>query len=108
MKPYQPNHRRKVPNTTSDALCPRKATDLPERSNLPIRGPSIKAPQRPAIPPTMWTTPEPAKSMAPDPKRRLPLVRVALAQPSLDHTQCDTMGYTKPVTYDLNQLVRNS
>ncbi|KAF5767575.1 hypothetical protein HanRHA438_Chr14g0635861 [Helianthus annuus] len=46
----------------------------------------------------MWTTPEPAKSMAPESNRRLPLLisREALAQPSADHTQCDTIGYTKP------------
>ncbi|MFS8007097.1 hypothetical protein Hanom_Chr14g01256971 [Helianthus anomalus] len=52
----------------------------------------------------MWTTPEPAKSMAPESNRRLPLLisREALAQPSADHTQCDTIGYTKPA---INQIL---
>ncbi|PKI41381.1 hypothetical protein CRG98_038267 [Punica granatum] len=92
LNPYHPNHNRKDPRTTRDALCPRRTTERPARSNRPIRGPSIKAPQRPAIPPTIWTTPEPAKSMAPEPKRRGPLVRAGLAQPSADQNQWETIG----------------
>jgi len=57
----------------------------------------MRAPQRPATPPTRWTTPEPAKSMTPDPKRSFPDVRPADAHPSGDQNQLDTTGYRKPV-----------
>ena len=49
------------------------------------------------MPPTRWTTPEPAKSMTPDPKRSFPDVRPADAHPSADQNQWDTTGYRKPV-----------
>uniref|UniRef100_J3LZH1 Uncharacterized protein n=1 Tax=Oryza brachyantha TaxID=4533 RepID=J3LZH1_ORYBR len=92
LNPYQPNHSRNVPSTTSDALWPLSATDRPAWSNLPMRGPSMSAPQRPATPPTMWTTPEPAKSITPEPKSRGPDVREAEAHPSADQIQWDTTG----------------
>ena len=38
-----------------------------------MRGPTTSAPAAAAKPPTMWTAPEPAKSMAPRWKRRGPL-----------------------------------
>jgi hypothetical protein len=44
--------------------------------NRPILGPSMRAPHKSAMPPTMWTTPEPTKSMtevrnAPDEKKAI-------------------------------------
>ena len=49
------------------------------------------------MPPTMWTTPEPAKSMTPDPKSSGPDVRLAAAHPSVDQNQWDAMGYMNAV-----------
>ena len=60
---HHPNQRRHVPRTTRVAECPGMSTGLPSLSNLPMRGPIRTQAQNPLKPPTMCTTPEPAKSM---------------------------------------------
>eukprot|EP00181_Compsopogon_caeruleus_P001035 CAMPEP_0184684674 /NCGR_PEP_ID=MMETSP0312-20130426/16276_1 /TAXON_ID=31354 /ORGANISM="Compsopogon coeruleus, Strain SAG 36.94" /LENGTH=69 /DNA_ID=CAMNT_0027138099 /DNA_START=93 /DNA_END=298 /DNA_ORIENTATION=- len=56
----------KVPKVQSVAECPGMGTTLPSASNLPSRGPTMIAPMSPANPPTIWTTPLPAKSRYPE------------------------------------------
>ena len=67
LKPYHPNQRRKVPNTTSAALWPGiGSSTLPvSGSKRPARGPRTAAPIMAEMPPTMCTTPQPAKSITP-------------------------------------------
>mmetsp|Transcript_2664 Transcript_2664/g.4548 ORF Transcript_2664/g.4548 Transcript_2664/m.4548 type:complete len:204 (-) Transcript_2664:712-1323(-) len=67
LNPYQPNQRRTVPSTTKTAECPGMSTGCPLESNRPRRGPTNHAPIMPVKPPTMCTTPEPAKSIMPLP-----------------------------------------
>mmetsp|Transcript_60082 Transcript_60082/g.173252 ORF Transcript_60082/g.173252 Transcript_60082/m.173252 type:complete len:207 (-) Transcript_60082:829-1449(-) len=62
LKPYQPNHRTNVPQTTSGALCGLNRCGASQR---PARGPATMAPARPTTPPQMWITLLPAKSKAP-------------------------------------------
>ena len=88
---YQPNHKKNEPSMTRDALWPRKVMDLPSWSNWPTRGPSINAPHKPTMPPTMWNTLEPAKSMTPELNKRSS-IWVGLAQLSLGWNQCETIG----------------
>mmetsp|Transcript_5566 Transcript_5566/g.15761 ORF Transcript_5566/g.15761 Transcript_5566/m.15761 type:complete len:207 (-) Transcript_5566:404-1024(-) len=93
LKPYQPNHRMKVPSTTRGAECPGMSTALPSESKRPMRGPTSQAPMRPATPPVMCTTPLPAKSIMPTSSSgELLRVLKAPSQPSVDHTQCTTTG----------------
>ncbi len=61
------------------------ARGLPSAPYLPMRGPRMAAPTRAATPPTMWTTPEPAKSVYG--------VSSSESQPP-PHTQWTTIGYT--------------
>ncbi|KAL8137218.1 hypothetical protein V2J09_003219 [Rumex salicifolius] len=98
LNPNQPNQRRKVPRTTRAALWALMGTGLPLASKRPTRGPSMREPQRPATPPTRWTTPLPAKSMAPEPKRGSD--EAGLRRPAGDQTQWATTGYTKPEMND--------
>lgn len=63
LKPYQPNHSSTVPSTTRVAEWPGMSTGLPLLSKRPMRGPTKMQPHMPLMPPTMCTTPEPAKSM---------------------------------------------
>mmetsp|Transcript_17183 Transcript_17183/g.43430 ORF Transcript_17183/g.43430 Transcript_17183/m.43430 type:complete len:215 (-) Transcript_17183:539-1183(-) len=66
LKPYQPNARTPVPSTISVLLCPSSSLGLPvSGSNLPMRGLRKMAPVSAATPPTMCTTPDPAKSRTP-------------------------------------------
>ena len=86
LKPYQPSHRMKTPSAPIGRLCPGNAftfVTLPVLSftNLPIRGPSIAAPIRAEIPPTMWMQLEPAKSWKP----------IWESQPP-PHVQCASIG----------------
>mmetsp|Transcript_104798 Transcript_104798/g.197501 ORF Transcript_104798/g.197501 Transcript_104798/m.197501 type:complete len:206 (-) Transcript_104798:10-627(-) len=60
LKPYQPNHKMKVPSTTKWALDGLKSSGCSQR---PLRGPSTAAPVRAPMPPTKCTMPEPAKSL---------------------------------------------
>merc|ERR1740127_298341 len=62
LKPYQPNHKMNVPNTTSGVLCGSKFSSLSKR---PFRGPTTMAPTRAPTPPVMCTMPLPAKSLKP-------------------------------------------
>ena len=89
LKPYQPNHRMKVPSTTRLALWPGIGFTLPA-SNRPMRGPSTVAPASAAAPPTMCTTPQPAKSTTPMPS--IGSLEKAESQPSLLQIQCTTTG----------------
>ncbi|OAY83916.1 hypothetical protein ACMD2_23861 [Ananas comosus] len=78
LKPYHPNQRRKVPRTTSEALCPRRATGARRGRSARCAGPSIRAAQSPARPADHVDHPEPAKSITPDLNRRAsPAVRDA-------------------------------
>ena len=69
LKPYQPNQRIKQPRAPIVRLCPGIAFTLISPSlvltNLPIRGPTILAPIRAQIPPTMWIAHEPERSWKP-------------------------------------------
>ena len=70
LNPYQPSQRMKTPSAPIVRLCPGKAlifVTFPSASftNLPILGPSILAPIKAEIPPTMWIAQEPAKSWKP-------------------------------------------
>ena len=62
LKPNQPNSRMNVPSMAIGMWCPGRARGLPSAPNLPMRGPSTVAPARAATPPTVCTTPLPAKS----------------------------------------------
>ncbi len=53
------------PMTTSVVLCPLMSLTRPSSVKRPTRGPMMAAPHSPATPPSMCTTPLPAKSMAP-------------------------------------------
>ena len=53
LKPYHPTQRINVPKTTNEALCPGIATTRPSGPNLPVLGPTIIAPIKPATPPVM-------------------------------------------------------
>ena len=61
-KTTHPNHKKKNPRVTSTVEWPGMLLGLPFSSNRPIRGPRITAPTNAPVPPTMCTTPEPAKS----------------------------------------------
>ena len=54
LKPYQPNHREKVPSTTNGRLWISNSSGFSKR---PLRGPKIIVPIKPATPPVKWTTP---------------------------------------------------
>ena len=67
LNPYQPSHRINTPSAPSARLCPGNALTFvmfPFLSfvNLPILDPSIFAPIRAELPPTIWIAQEPAKS----------------------------------------------
>ncbi len=51
--------RNEIPTGT---VCPSMRFAVPSIWNLPKRGPRTAAPTNAAVPPTMWTTPLPAKS----------------------------------------------
>ena len=69
LNPYQPNHKMNTPSAPIGILCPGKAFTFIEPSaffvNFPMRGPTIAAPIKAQIPPTMWIQFEPAKSWNP-------------------------------------------
>ena len=65
LKPNQQNQRMNTPSAAAVRLWPKMARGFPFLSYLPIRGPSIVAPMRAQMPPTMWTQVEPAKSWKP-------------------------------------------
>ena len=94
LKPYQPSQRIIVPSTWSTCEWPRMWIAGPRRpltviAKRPRRGPMIAAPTRAAVPPTAWTTPEPAKSMTPLRKASgLPTD----SHPASHHTQWTTTG----------------
>ena len=98
MKPYQPTQRKKVPKTTNGMEWPLMGPGF-SPAKRPMRGPSTAAPMPAAAPPTMCTTPQPAKSTTPtfSHAARLPVAFQALSQPVPLQTQCTTTGYTKPV-----------
>ena len=81
LKPNHPKNKIKVPRTTIERLCPEMAFGVPSELNLPILGPSIIAPASATYPPIPCTTPEPAKSSAPN----------SLNQPP-PHSQCPYIG----------------
>ena len=62
LNPNQPMRRMKQPMMAKGMLWPGMAFTEPSLLNLPMRGPTTLAPTSAAVPPTMWTTPEPAKS----------------------------------------------
>merc|ERR1711916_59126 len=69
-------------------------------SKRPRRGPTMIAPSMPDRPPTMCTTPEPAKSIMPTLLKTgspVPGPLNAEIQPLVSHTQCTTTGYTHEV-----------
>src|SRR5438067_9643143 len=67
LKPIHPTRRTNVPRTAIGRWWPGIALGDPSLLNLPIRGPSIFAPQNAATPPIACTTPDPAKSSDPCP-----------------------------------------
>jgi hypothetical protein len=62
LKPNQPNSRMNVPSIAIGMWWPGRARGVPSLAYLPMRGPRTIAPASAAAPPTMCTTPEPAKS----------------------------------------------
>ena len=62
LKPNQPNSRMKQPSMAIGMWWPGSVLADPSLLNLPMRGPSTMAPASAATPPTVCTTPEPAKS----------------------------------------------
>mmetsp|Transcript_7810 Transcript_7810/g.24871 ORF Transcript_7810/g.24871 Transcript_7810/m.24871 type:complete len:208 (-) Transcript_7810:591-1214(-) len=76
LKPYQPNHRKKVPSTQKGMLCPSKAV-ASAASQRPLRGPTATAPHSAPTPPTRCTRPLPAKSMSAGPTAEVLLPVVA-------------------------------
>ena len=97
LKPYQPTQRKKVPKTTNGMEWPLMGPGF-SPAKRPMRGPSTAAPMPAAAPPTMCTTPQPAKSTTPTlSNAALFLPFHALSQPGPLQTQCTTTGYTKPV-----------
>ena len=90
LKPYQPNQSSTVPIVESTRLCGLIGTGAPSLAKRPWRGPSSTAPTPPATPPTMWTTPEPAKSTngAPTPSALSGAASAACS----DHAQWTTHG----------------
>mmetsp|Transcript_33053 Transcript_33053/g.55324 ORF Transcript_33053/g.55324 Transcript_33053/m.55324 type:complete len:238 (+) Transcript_33053:941-1654(+) len=96
LNPNQPNHNVKVPITTSVIEWPSNpSVGLPFESKRPDRGPMMYAPTSPARPPTICTTPLPAKSIIPESRKGSS--RKPVSQPSRDQIQCATTGYTKPL-----------
>src|SRR5713101_7476559 len=67
LNPNQPNARMKHPISTAEISWPMMGLLDPSRLNLPIRGPIIRQSASAVIPPTAWTTPDPAKSQYPLP-----------------------------------------
>ena len=62
LNPYQPNQRMNMPMVAREMLWPGMARTSPLGPYLPRRAPTAMAPMSPAMPPTVWTMPEPAKS----------------------------------------------
>ncbi len=62
LNPNQPNARMKQPVSTITRSCAGIALALPSRVYLPMRGPIMMPIASAVMPPTEWTTPEPAKS----------------------------------------------
>merc|ERR1719336_822370 len=62
LNPYHPNHRMSVPKSWKGTLCVAYLTGF-FSSKRPGLGPAKIAPINPENPPTMCTTPEPAKSI---------------------------------------------
>ena len=94
LKPYHPTHKKKVPRTTKGMEWPLMGPGS-SPPNRPILGPKTQAPMPAAQPPTMCTTPQPAKSTTPTSSHGC--ILKAESQPVDDQTQCTTTGYTKPV-----------
>mmetsp|Transcript_25488 Transcript_25488/g.47876 ORF Transcript_25488/g.47876 Transcript_25488/m.47876 type:complete len:211 (+) Transcript_25488:784-1416(+) len=67
LNPYHPIQRMRVPRVWKITDC---WGSLMPSSKRPIRGPMMMAPTRAATAPVKWTTPDPAKSVTPQPKRR--------------------------------------
>ena len=57
-----PEQQDEVPSMAIGRWWPGIVLAEPSLLNLPMRGPSTMAPASAATPPTVWTTPEPAKS----------------------------------------------
>src|SRR5690606_11182968 len=64
LKPNQPIQRISTPRAPKAILCPGITWGFPS-TYFPIRGPTKKAATRAAVPPTAWTTEDPAKSTKP-------------------------------------------
>lgn len=64
---HQSTQRMSVPSVCRAGLCCANRQTCPLRPNLPRLGFTATAAISAATPPTMWTTPEPAKSAAPQP-----------------------------------------
>ena len=62
LNPNQPNARMKQPMRHAETSWPRIGLLEPSRLYLPMRGPMIIHTASAVIPPTAWTTPDPAKS----------------------------------------------
>ena len=65
LNPYHPNHKINTPSAAATIELPGIGRGFPLLSNFPIRGPTTCIPARAAKPPTICTTPEPAKSTNP-------------------------------------------
>src|SRR5580765_6683522 len=90
LNPNQPNARMKQPQSTHMMSCPGMALAWPSRVYLPMRGPRINAQASAVIPPTEWTTPEPAKSAYPCPR---PKFAPSIASQPPPHAQLAKIGY---------------
>ena len=75
----------KPPNPANGTECP-GIWSCEEVPNLPSLGPIKKHPTSAQVPPSTWTTPDPAKSLYPK----------SVNQPFESHAQWVTGGYTQP------------
>mgnify|MGYP003300191391 CR=1 FL=1 len=65
LNPYQPNHKINTPKAPATIELPGSGSGEPLSSYFTILGQTIITHARAANPPTMWTTPDPAKSINP-------------------------------------------
>ena len=89
LNPNQPKNRMIVPRMPIGMLCPGIALAEPSLLKRPMRGPITMAPTSARLPPTMCTTPDPAKSTAPLPN---PAMRPRFASQPPPHTQLAITG----------------
>src|SRR5580765_2733110 len=89
LNPNHPNARMMHPQTTHMLSWPGFGWGLPSRVSFPMRGPTMGARANAVIPPTEWTTPDPAKSAYPWPR---PKFDPSIASQPPPHAQLAKIG----------------